>query len=264
MVTPKEDPNNYRGIALMSCMAKLFLTIINDRLTRFTLERNILSPGQLGFVAGNRTSDPHIILNNIVQKYCHKRKKKIFGCFIDFSKAFDSVPRDILLEKIKKLGINGKVFDIIKTIYSNDKASVKFGQKFPPTFKTNRGVRQSCVLSPLLFNLFLSDIQEIFDSAGKNPTLDEAQVSCLIWADDILVLDESVEGLQAKLNNLGVYCRKNKLDVNTDKTKIMTFTKSGRLLKNYSVFFRGTKLECVREYTVNRGDFGFRGDFGRF
>ena len=93
---PKEDPDNYRGIALMSCMAKLFLTIINDRLTTYAIDRNILSPAQLGFVTGNRTSDPHIILNNIVQKYCHKKKKKIFGCFIDFSKAFDSVPRDIL------------------------------------------------------------------------------------------------------------------------------------------------------------------------
>ena len=72
---PKEDPDNYRGISLMSCMAKLFLTILNNRLTTFALERNILTPSQLGFVLGNRTSDPHIILNNIIHKYCHKRKK---------------------------------------------------------------------------------------------------------------------------------------------------------------------------------------------
>ena len=243
----KEDPDNYRGISLMSCMAKLFLTIINNRLTTFALEHKILSPGQLGFVSGNRTSDPHIILNNIVQKYCHRKKKKLFGCFVDFSKAFDSVPRDLLLDKLSKNGINGKVFEIIKTIYTEDKASVKFGDKFSPTFSTNRGVRQGCVLSPLLFNIFLSDIQNIFDKCGHNPKLNDTEISCLLWADDILILSDTEEGLQAKLDNLARYCKKNKLEVNTDKTKAMIFTKSGRLLK-HQFYFRKTALENVRSY----------------
>ena len=243
----KEDPDNYRGVSLMSCLAKLFLTIINDRLTEFVSARNILSSGQLGFVSGNRTSDPHIILNNIVQKYCHKKKKKVYGCFIDFSRAFDSVPRDILLKKLAAIGINGKIYDIIKAIYSHDKASVKFGQKYSPTFRTNRGVRQGSVLSPLLFNIFLSDIQKVFDDCGTNPTLNGEEISALIWADDILIFDETEHGLQAKLNALGIYCKSNKLQVNTDKTKTMTFTKSGRLL-NHRFFFQGTQLENVREY----------------
>ena len=244
---PKEDPDNYRGISLMSCMAKLFLTILNNRLTAFALERNILTRSQLGFVLGNRTSDPHIILNNLVHKYCHKRKKKIFGCFVDFSKAFDSVPRNLLLEKLRKHNITGKIFDIIKTIYTNDQASVKFGNKFSPKFRTNQGVRQGCVLSPLLFNIFLCDIQETFDKCGNNPKLNNEEISCLIWADDILILSESEEGLQAKLDNLATYCQKNKLEVNTDKTKTMIFTKSGRLLRN-KFHYRGTELENVRNY----------------
>ena len=243
----KEDPDNYRGISLMSCMAKLFLTIINNRLTTFATERNILSSNQLGFVQLNRTSDPHIILNNLVRKYCHKKKKKLFGCFVDFSKAFDSVPRDILIDKLRKHGIDGKVLEIIKTLYTQDKAGVKFGNQFSTPFKTNRGVRQGCVLSPLLFNIFLSDIQGIFDIRGDNPKLNDRDISCLIWADDILILSETEKGLQDKLDNLRVYCKKNKLDVNTDKTKAMTFTKSGRLLQR-DFYFGRTKLENVREY----------------
>ena len=190
----KEDPDNYRGISLMSCMAKLFLTILNNRIANFAKERKILTPSQLGFVFGNRTSDPHIILNNILQKYCHNKNKKIFGCFVDFSKAFDSVPRDILLTKLKKHDINGKVFDIIKTIYTKDEACVKFGDKFSLPFRTTRGVRQGCVLSPLLFNIFLADIQPIFDKCGSNPELNGQEMSCLIWADDILILSETEEG----------------------------------------------------------------------
>ena len=243
----KEDPDNYRGISLMSCMAKLFLTILNNRLTTFCLENKILTPSQLGFVGGNRTSDPHIILNSLVHKYCHQGKKKLFGCFVDFSKAFDSVPRDLLLEKLKNRGIDGKFFEIIKTIYSNDRAGIKFGDKFSSPFRTNRGVRQGCVLSPLLFNIFLSDIQNVFDHSGDNPIMNYEEISCLIWADDILILSETEQGLQNKLHALATYCKENKLEVNTDKTKTMIFTKSGRLLKN-RFLFRKTELENVRSY----------------
>ena len=155
----KEDPSNYRRISLMSCLGKLFLTIINNRLTTYSLENGLLSPGQLGFVKGNRTSDPHIILHNLLQKYCHKGKRKLYGCFVDFSKAFHSIPRDILLNKLKKKGIDGRV----RTLYLEDTASVKIGNKYSPPFKTNTGVRQGCILSPLLFNLFLADLQPILD-----------------------------------------------------------------------------------------------------
>ena len=112
---------------------------------------------------------------------------------------------------------------------------------------TNKGVRQGCVLSPLLFNIFLSDIQEKFDNCGDNILLGAEEISCLIWADDILILSETEAGLQRKLNNLSAYCNINKLEVNTDKTKVMTFNKTGRLMKR-EFRFRNTVLECVREY----------------
>ena len=112
----RDDPNNYRGISVMSCFGKLLPTILNNRLIKFATERHLLFENQLGFVQGNRTSDPHITLHNLIQKYCHKNKKKIYGCFVDFSKAFDNVSRDILLSKLQKNGVDGKFFDILKTI----------------------------------------------------------------------------------------------------------------------------------------------------
>ena len=148
------DPGNYRGITLMSCLGKLFLSILNARLMTYVLEKKILGINQLGFVSGNRTSDAHIIINNLVNKLCHKSNKKIFSCFVDFRKAFDLVPRDILLKKLLKHGINGRFFNIIRNIYSNDKACVKLNGKCSTTFDVNIGVRQGCILSPLLFNIF--------------------------------------------------------------------------------------------------------------
>ena len=245
----KDDPGNYRGISLMSCLGKLFLTIINNRLMKYSLEKGLLSPGQLGFVSGNRTSDPHIILHNLIQKYAHRKKVKFFGCFVDFSKAFDKVPRNILLQKLRNKGINGRIFEIIKSLYMKDTASVKIGKKFSPPFNTNIGVRQGCVLSPLLFNLFLSDLESLLKECGDNVKVDNAsEISCLMWADDILIFSETEAGLQRKLNKLESYCEANKLSVNTDKTQCMIFNKTGRLEKKHDFDFNKKKLACVREY----------------
>ena len=233
----------------MSCLGKLFLTVINNRLMEFSLAKGLISPSELGFVQGNRTSDPHIILNNLLRKYCHKRGKRLYGCFVDFSKAFDCVPRDILMKKLEERGIGGRILEIIKTFYLEDTASVKIGNKCSPPFKTNRGVRQGCVLSPLLFILFLSDLQDILDKTKDNVKLDkDTEISSLMWADDILMLSETQEGLQRKLDALGEYSKKNKLTVNTKKTQCMIFNKTGRLLKNHKFIYNNTVLECVREY----------------
>ena len=88
----KSDPSNYRGISLLSCLGKFFLSILNNRLAKFALDNGILSESQLGFIRGNRTSDAHLIIRNLIDKYCHKKNKKIYSCFIDLSKAFDTVP----------------------------------------------------------------------------------------------------------------------------------------------------------------------------
>ena len=152
----KNNPSNYRGISVLSCLGKLFSSILNQRLLQYVLENNILSKEQLGFMAGNRTSDAHLILHNLVQLYCHKRGQKIFSCFIDFRKAFDSIPRDTLFTKLLKIGISGKFFNILKTLYKNDNCCVKLSEGLTKTFVANQGVKQGCILSPLLFNIFLA------------------------------------------------------------------------------------------------------------
>ena len=83
---PKSEPTNYRGITLMSCLGKLFTSILNKRLLQFTNHHKILPDSQLGFIKGNRTSDAHIILNNIIRKHCHKNNDKIYSCFMIFLK----------------------------------------------------------------------------------------------------------------------------------------------------------------------------------
>ena len=164
----KTDPTNYRGISLLSCLGKPFLTILHNRLWKFVNEKNILPTSQLGFVKGSRTSDPHVILNNLIDEYCQKNKKYIYSCFVDFEKAFDTIPRDLLFKKLFNMGINGNFFNILKHLYNDDTASLKMQNKISKPFRTNQGVRQGCVLSPLLFNLYMADFtEEINKCANK-------------------------------------------------------------------------------------------------
>ena len=241
------DMNNYRGISIMSCLGKLFLSILNIRLTKYALDNKILGESQLGFVPGNRTSDALLILHNLIQKYCHKKNQKIYGCFVDFSKAFDSISRSNLLQKLQKIGVTGKFFNIIHTLYTEDTTGVKIRDGVSDFFKPNRGVRQGCVLSPLLFNIYIADLQEKLDSVDKIKISEDKEISSIFWADDILLLSESKEGLQAKLDTLNLYAKSNSLQINTDKTECMIFNKTGRLLSD-SFHVGGIQLKIVRQY----------------
>ena len=230
----KTDPSNYRGIAVLSCISKLFTAILNIRLRTFVSEKNILCDEQLGFREGNRTSDAHLILYNLIQDYCHKKGKKIFACFVDFKKAFDSIPRELLFQKLQKIGVNGKFFNVLKTIYNNDNCCVRVGDKVTNTFLANQGVKQGCVLSPLLFNIFLSDLPELLSSSECHPVklANSQYIGGLFWADDVVLLSESNKGLSEMITKLGNYSTNNYLELNMSKTKSMVFNKTGRYHRN--------------------------------
>ena len=93
------------------------------------------------------------------------------------------------------------------------------------------GVRQGCILSPLLFNIFLSDLPQILGDAAQSSGAGAGHPSSLFWADDIVMFSESEEGLRGMLGALEKYCGDNELTLNTDKTKCMIFNKGGRLLR---------------------------------
>ena len=253
MITPifkngsKMDPSNYRGISLLSCLGKLFTAILNQRLLKYVVENNILKAEQLGFLAGNRTSDAHIILHTLIQSYCHNRGKKIFACFVDFKKAFDTVPREILFRKLLSHGISGKIFNILKTMYTNDNCCIRLGNKITDTFQVNQGVKQGCILSPLLFNIFLSDLVPRTNNDDCKPlkVSDSKNISCILWADDLILLSETEEGFQNMLQNLSKYVEENRMEINRDKTKCIIFNKTGKF------FRRSYQLNNEIIYTTN-------------
>ena len=184
----------------------------------------------MGFVPGNKTSDAHLIIHNLVRKQCHNRGKWLYSCFIDFSKAFDTIPRETLLQKLLSFGIDGNFFNMIRNIYTNDKICIKHEDKMRDPMHVNLGVEQGCILSPLLFNIFLADLPQRLDNDIQYLKPNLEYPSSIFWADDIVLFSESEKGLQKMLMTMEKYCDENELTLNTDKTKCMIFNKTGRLL----------------------------------
>ena len=107
------NPDNYRAIAVNSCLGKTFSSILLNRLIIFRNTYCNDPPSQLGFCKGAQTNDHILTLKTIIDKYRKPGKANLFACFVDFKKAFDSIRRDLLLFKITNLGITGAFFEVI-------------------------------------------------------------------------------------------------------------------------------------------------------
>uniref|UniRef100_A0A671YR74 ribonuclease H n=1 Tax=Sparus aurata TaxID=8175 RepID=A0A671YR74_SPAAU len=243
----KFDPNNYRGICVSSNLGKLFGSILNSRIMDFLTEHSVLSKSQIGFLPNYRTADHIFTLQTLIDKYVNKNKETIHACFVDFQKAFDSVWHEGLLFKLIESGIGGKSFDVIKSIYEKN----KIGDKHTDFFPQGRGVKQGCNLSPTLFNIYINELALLLEqSPAPGLTLQDTEIQCLFYADDLVILSPTKEGLQQNLDLLHQYCQNWALSVNMKKTKIITFQKRSRFQRNEPTFkIGGTHIEQTNTYT---------------
>ena len=243
------DCNNYRCLSLTSCLGKLFTSLLQNRLNVYMEENNLYNKFQAGFRPGYRTTDHIYAIKTILNKYIHKNKKKVYACFVDFSKAFDTVWRSGLYQKLLHLGIGGNFYNVVKHMYANSKFAVKKNNVRSKLGDYQKGVRQGDGLSPLLFNIYINDIDKIFDQNTSDPVvLESTQLNCLIYADDLLLLSESKEGLQSCLDSLQQYCDSWKLKLNIEKTKVMIFSYDKADASLHKFTFNGSEIEIVHKY----------------
>ena len=208
---------NYRGITLLSTLGKLFTRILNNRLTDWAENYQVYIESQAGFRSNMGTVDNIFTLHGLLTHVINQ-EKKLYCAFIDFTKAFDYINRDILWHKLIKLGVRGKALNIIKSMYENVKSRVKYQNRLSENFECYLGVRQGESLSPFLFSMYLNDIEDEFYMSGiEGIDIHHIKLFLLLYADDITLFSETAEGLQIALNLLSTYCQRWKLSVNTKK-----------------------------------------------
>ena len=256
----RNDPINYRGIAVSSSLSKLFCSVLNRRLSNFLYNDQIIPINQIGFRKGYRTADHILSLKTLIEKYI-SQNKYIYVTFIDFRAAFDSVWRIGMIYKLIKCGVGGNFIKILINIYSKVKYCIKLPDGLSEEFTAHKGLKQGCVMSPNLFNVFLNDLPAIFDISCHPCKLNNIDVSCLLYADDLVLFSESQEGHQNALDKLHTYCSKWKLSINTTKTKTIIFNKSGKFMNKYNFIFADIPIETVKTYRYLGIDFTASGSF---
>ena len=228
----KSLPDNYRGITLLSVLGKIFTSVLNKRLDTWAEAYSIYIEAQNGFRRGRGTTDSIFILHQIINQFINKGKK-LYAFFIDFSKAFDSIVHENLWFKLIKVGIRGKMFSIVHSMYACLKTRVINNGEKSNAFYCQLGVRQGECLSPFLFSMYLNDIEECLEKPGAGITIDHMKFLLLLYADDIVIFAESAESLQSTIDDLFIYCARWKLRINTSKSFIVVF-KKGRMNMNQS------------------------------
>ena len=246
------DSKNYRPITIISCLGKLFTSVINTRLTEFLDQQNIPGENQAGFRKQYSCTDHIFTLYSMIE-ILKKKKRKLYCAFIDFSQAFDKVWRFGLWSKLSNL-VGGKIFRTILNLYQNIKSCVLFSGKASNFFNSEIGVRQGDNLSPLLFSIFLNDLKEHLDADNikgveLKDAIDESiwlKLLLLLYADDTIVLSDDAEDFQKALDSFNSYCNTWKLKVNTTKTKVIIFGTRNRTRHNFKL--GDTMLELTDTY----------------
>ena len=250
------DPNNYRGICLMSIFSKIFLNIIRYRMENFCEANNILIHEQGGYSSGKWTIDNIFILQCHIRKALSRKRGHLYCLFVDYSKCFDSIDRNLLWYKLEKAGFSTSIVKLLMSIYSKVDLYVRVHGNVGEKIDSTIGLKQGCPLSTILFSLFTNDI---VSSVGTK--LNFQELFMLLFADDIVVFSEDAWKLRKMISNLEKYTTKWGLKVNLEKTKLIIFRNerlnAEGLLQDFS--FKGESIEYVESYNYLGTTFHYSG-----
>ena len=242
----RQDCNNYRGITLLSVPGKVLAHLLMTRVRAHLLK--FQRPEQSGFTPGKSTTDQILALRVLVERRLQFRQG-LLAAYVDLKKAFDSVHRETLWELLRVRGIPARIIDLITGLYSGTESAVKCGGGTSSFFPVNSGVRQGCVLAPSLFNTCMDWVLgKVADQSHCGASVGNTMVTDLVFADDAVILAESLEVLVMALEVLHEEAKPLGLKVSWPKTKVQVF---GGLLDDtvQSVHACGEDVEICESFT---------------
>ena len=202
----RKKPDNHRGICVPNVLAKLFGLVLGTRLSHWAVANGVISPAQAGFVVMHGC-EHHIFTLFEALRYRVRNNEDTVVLFIDFKKAYDSVPQEKLWKGMQILGVPLKYVDILKSWAAQSRITLNLGGKTQAPFPQETGVPQGGVLSPICFNLFLEFCLRYVNARAADygielktgETAELLRLLALAYADDIVLVCRSREAAQAAL-----------------------------------------------------------------
>lgn len=233
---------NYRPIVLLSCFSKLFEKIIQNRILKFINSHKLLSQHQHGFRSNHSTNTAAFDFTNFIYTAVDNKELTV-ALFFDLTRAFDCVDSNFMSKKLEALGIRGHLNKWIFSFLTNRKIAVKVNNIISDSHNLNLGVPQGSVLSPLLFILFINDLESYISK--------EINAFLTMFADDttICVTATSLKTLELNANKLLAlfydWCSSNNLIINASKTNYILFHNRNIDPQNFTLQLNTTTLGKV-------------------
>ena len=238
----RKDINNYRPISLLSYFDKILEKSINSRISNFLNTNNLICNNQFGFRQNHSTE---LALLSLLDRVYSSLDNKdwVMLISIDFRKAFEVINHNILLEKLNYIGIRGMMNKWFQSYLSNRRHQTLVNTKLSQSLQMKSGVPQGSSLGPLLFLIYINDLQNIFEESELN-----------IFADDTALilrnknLTELFNVANTKLSLLHEYLQANGIRLNETKTEYMIISpnrKIPELASDEVVYYDGKKIQKV-------------------
>ena len=231
--------SNYRPVSVLPVFSKLLERLVYNRLISHINDNKLLYEYQFGFQKGKST---HLAIMMLVDKITEAldQGESVVGVFLDFSKAFDTVDHNILLQKMDKYGITGVELQWFEDYLSNRMQYVTYNNHKSSHEKIHCGVPQGSILGPILFLLYINDLTSVSEYCFSVLFADDTNM--FITGKD---MDTLCHQLNEYLRNVQEWLQCNKLSLNVLKTHYMIFTPRNKLIDDIVVKIHGVQIQRV-------------------
>lgn len=224
MIEKKKKPTvkDLRPIALTNVSYKIYMMIMKEELENHLLNNNENKETQAGFTSESRLEDNLFLLQYCVEE-SYKNKKPLIVVSIDFKKAFDSVKRETIIEVMKDYKVHPRLIEGIANIYVGDRTIIDLGGGLEQEVEVTSGIRQGCTGSATIFKMLTYKIMERIEKDGDGFKDEDFKISSLFFADDALVIAESIEGARRNIKMIIEEGKRYGLDINAEKSNILIY-----------------------------------------
>jgi len=221
------DSDNYRGIALSSCLAKVYDLIILDKFSKELCTSDM----QYAFKAQHGTSMCTLVLKEVLS-YFKRNGSDVFIGLVDASKAFDRVRHDKLFSLLIERGLPTVVIRLLLDSYRRQKLRTCWNKCCSQMFDTYNGIKQGSILSPVLFTVYMDSLLLKLEASGIGCKIGQHYFGALSYADDLSLLCPTLNGFQRMLSICQQFGEEFGVKYNPTKSVAMCVSRRPRLLPN--------------------------------
>ena len=233
-----QNMSNYRPIALLPTLSKIFERCIADRLTDFLYKSEAIYAQQFGFVKGRSTTHVFIVFTEYIFS-CLNRREHCIGVFLDLTKAFDTVNQEVLLGELERYGVRRLPLQWLASYLRDRQQRVSISGRYSSHRTVNVGIPLESIMGPILFFLYMNDLPKI-----------SSDLLSILYADDTTLLSSHseystlIQRINDELPKVRQWTIANRLSVNLDKIYAMMFTNRERAIPTRgNIYFNDTLVK---------------------